>query len=286
MFLLLLLLLITNVNAEVTFPQITDGEIPGAKIIKSEFYDGSSLYGYIDGGADVYLEYGFQKLLVQEIDLEGTHFIINIYEMKNPEAAFGIFSISRFKCENNDSLSKFNCVSLFQILAIKSNFYLQILNEKGTTETQAISYNLIKIILGKIKLDDFTIPSFFKNKLFVSYKKDLKFINGILGLQNGFPDWLEKFDSVKNYSLYILPIELPDGYIQLAEINFQTSNELVSFQEQVGCKLKEPEVQCERIIEGKFYFIKMINQNKLFLLVSNLTLKTLQPFLNVANEFK
>ncbi len=45
---------------------LTNDQLPGLKIEKESLYDGTSLYGYIDGGSTLYFEYGFDQLVVQE----------------------------------------------------------------------------------------------------------------------------------------------------------------------------------------------------------------------------
>ncbi|MCB0822591.1 MAG: hypothetical protein KDC09_07840 [Bacteroidales bacterium] len=58
-------------------------------------YADEDLYLYIDGGADVYLEYGFKKVAsckYQNPSANRMH--IEIYQMKDPDAAYGIFSLN------------------------------------------------------------------------------------------------------------------------------------------------------------------------------------------------
>jgi hypothetical protein len=56
-------------------------------------YEGLDLYELINGGAEVYHEYGFRRVLAQEYGDQGQRYIaIEIYEMENTTAAFGIYS--------------------------------------------------------------------------------------------------------------------------------------------------------------------------------------------------
>lgn len=59
------------------------------------FYKADTLYQYIDGGADVYLLYDFQILLHQELKNGATEVTADIYEMRTPDDAFGIYSAER-----------------------------------------------------------------------------------------------------------------------------------------------------------------------------------------------
>ncbi|PYQ45197.1 MAG: hypothetical protein DMG99_02225 [Acidobacteria bacterium] len=53
------------------------------------------MYEYIDGGADVYLLYDFQRLLHQNFRTPGGELTADIYDLGKPENAFGIYSAER-----------------------------------------------------------------------------------------------------------------------------------------------------------------------------------------------
>jgi hypothetical protein len=58
-----------------------------------QHYVGEDLYTYIDGGAEIYQEYGFKQVLAQDYkNAAGKSLTLEIYEMKNPEAAYGAFT--------------------------------------------------------------------------------------------------------------------------------------------------------------------------------------------------
>ena len=59
-------------------------------------YEGEDLYTYIDGGADIYHEYGFRRVIVQDYKNAGGRSVsLEIFEMTTPAAAFGMFSFKR-----------------------------------------------------------------------------------------------------------------------------------------------------------------------------------------------
>jgi hypothetical protein len=77
------------------FPEA--GEVPGwSPADDPAAYSGEDLFVYIDGGADLFLEYGFERALVREYASDdGARIGIEIYEMSDPEAVCGIFSMRR-----------------------------------------------------------------------------------------------------------------------------------------------------------------------------------------------
>jgi len=58
-----------------------------------EKYSGEDLFLYINGGADIYNEYGFRDVFSSEYEKEGAGRIsVELYRMADPVSAFGIFS--------------------------------------------------------------------------------------------------------------------------------------------------------------------------------------------------
>ena len=54
-----------------------------------------TLFDHINGGADIYFEYGFTTLLIQQYKKGDKSVSLEIYCMDNPRAAFGIYSYNR-----------------------------------------------------------------------------------------------------------------------------------------------------------------------------------------------
>jgi len=61
----------------------------------AEFYKPDTLYQYIDGAADVYLLYDFQSLLHQNFKSGSAELTADVYQMKTPEDAYGMYSSER-----------------------------------------------------------------------------------------------------------------------------------------------------------------------------------------------
>jgi len=59
-------------------------------------FKGDDLYLYIDGGAEIYKEYGFVEVLAQDYkNASAEGLSLEIFRMKNPAAAFGMYSFKR-----------------------------------------------------------------------------------------------------------------------------------------------------------------------------------------------
>jgi hypothetical protein len=82
---------------------ILPAEVSGWKKAEPpEAYDKSNLYDYIDGGAELYISYNFQKLLAVLYKAGAEEeIVIDIFDMGNSYNAFGLFSHGR---EREDGL--------------------------------------------------------------------------------------------------------------------------------------------------------------------------------------
>lgn len=106
---LMLLSLTINLNCAQEIPtdllpEGKDGWVKSAKSAGSigpEIYDRKNLFDYIDGGAEFYLAYDFQKLAVQQYssntqDPAGKKSItVEIYQMNSSPDAYGLFSFDQ-----------------------------------------------------------------------------------------------------------------------------------------------------------------------------------------------
>lgn len=63
---------------------------------KDEIYDRETIYKHINGGAELYLAYGFQEVLVRRYAGPGDNeIVLDIYDMGSPADAFGVFNSER-----------------------------------------------------------------------------------------------------------------------------------------------------------------------------------------------
>lgn len=252
------------------FPSLTTKDIPDGKITRTGSFRGDALWGLINGGADIYLEYGFDKLLLQEIDWRGLKFRIELYRMNNAKSAFGIFSVSRYKCNLNNTITKYICITPYQVQAAIGKFYVSISNDAGNGESQNLTTDLFKKVLTRIKEVGFDLPKTFHEGIFDSHKDRIKYLKGRLGLQNGFPAWSEMFDSYSNYEIYLMPIELEKGYFYISQIKFGSEKEKQKF---IAGNLPEKHYEISKII-------KTISADEILFIESNLPADEINEFTN------
>lgn len=193
-------------------PFLTKSDIPEANINLIRTFSGESLYGYINGGADLYLEYGFQEATVTEFTVKKNKYKVEIYRMKDPESAFGIFTVSRFRCSSKPDFARLTCFNRYQLQVCRSKFYISIINESGTPADSAISAKVGKILSDRIGGPDVDIAGYIPD---VSARDLLEnshtcFVKGRLGIMNGTPDLEGYFRGHKDYSALL--IDNSDNY--------------------------------------------------------------------------
>ena len=218
------------------FPLMRNGDVAGGRVAKKVTYEGKGLYGYIDGGAELYFEYGFQKLVVQEFITKPHRLTVEIYQMKSPQAAFGIFSISRYKCTSIDTLTEWSCLSGHQLQMALGDFFIRIVNGNSSEEAQATSLRVASVLKSRVPLAADAVPGLFDEPILRPSRQGLKYVVGKLGLQNGFPDWSDRFDGFEGFRLFILPVAVQGGDISLGLIRFPNSGEAERFRKLVRDK--------------------------------------------------
>jgi hypothetical protein len=202
--LLILFTITLSSQAQTTESRQALAGIQGIGEIRSRIFTETSLYGYINGGAELYLEYGFDTLVVTELVRNGRDIKIEIYRMKDPEAAFGIFSVSRFRCNGGPGLTKHLCRSAYQLQFCKGPFYVSIINDTGTKEDQETADEIATAVLDQIAEASFNPKQFFEEPVDDETMRGAVLVRGPLGLYNSIPELSEIFGDATGYSAMMI----------------------------------------------------------------------------------
>jgi hypothetical protein len=277
-YILINLILTPVIFAQGDIPKLKPGDILDGKIILTRIFDGNSLWGYIDGGADIYLEYGFDKLIAQEISWKELHFKVEIYKMKDAEAAFGIFSVSHRNCISR-KVTKYSCTTAHQVQFAIGRHYVSVVNDNGSEQEQEVSLTLAKLVFQKLKGQTAVLPRLFRKGIYSQHTNLLKFVRGDLGIQKAMPDWEELFYGIKNYSVFVLPLDVNDGYVNIAQIDFKNKKEKIKFLKKLGMISKDGKPYQEKSLDGKLRAIKELSSTEVIYFESNLNTDHLKPYL-------
>lgn len=197
------LIAITAGAQSVVVPRALSG-MNGIESAQSRVFTETSLYGYINGGAELYLEYGFDTLIVAELVIEGSDIKAEVYRMKDPEAAFGIFSVSRFRCNGGAKLTEHICRSAYQLQFCKGPFYVSIINDTGSDDDQKLSAELARLMIENIPEQSFDPGGFYNESLDEETMRGAVLVRGPLGIYNGIPGLSEKLGRATEYSALLI----------------------------------------------------------------------------------
>jgi hypothetical protein len=94
-------------------------------------FTSEDLYGHIDGGAEAFLELGFEQLTVQKYKDGANELAIEIYRMRDATAARGIY-LARCGRETRDpALKERHTAGRQQILLQRNRYYIVLFNTAG-----------------------------------------------------------------------------------------------------------------------------------------------------------
>jgi hypothetical protein len=108
------------------------------------------LYDYIDGGAELYISYNFSSVVSNTYSSgDEPEVMVEIFDMVEPKNAFGVFSHTRYKEEENYGQgSQYITGALF---FWKSRYYISIMTPEETPASKALLFSLAEWIDKAIK---------------------------------------------------------------------------------------------------------------------------------------
>lgn len=218
---ILLLLLYSMQSAGQEIPEIEVQQLPGYDITRNQLFDGGSLWGYMNGGADIYLEYGFEVLRVMEFTKEDENLKMELFKMDDPISAFGIYSIKTFKCVKSKLLTSFDCLNPYQFQIQYGDYYIQIINESGSKAAQEMMKELAGKILDEPERKETTLPISYLTDSLNLPVAEIKMILGPLGIQNKAIALSGYFEDLDDYQIWYAGTEKEGEKRKYYEILFE-----------------------------------------------------------------
>jgi len=120
-------------------------------------YVADNLFEYMDGNAEGYLIYGFQKMNGVTCTRGDVELVIDISEMADADSAYGIFSANRDPRRPDEKIGMAGQIQPRRAMFVKGNYYVEIAaNPEGdhTAALQAFSAALEKRVQGRTTLPD------------------------------------------------------------------------------------------------------------------------------------
>jgi hypothetical protein len=181
------------------FPVIGEADMPEAKFQASRHFTGESLFGYMNGGAELYREYGIIEAVISEFDLNGGHYKCEVFKMTGPEEAFGIYSVSKYHCLSSPPISQYTCQNKYQLQICNGPYYISIINRSGTSADSVVLLKTGKKLEEKINEPSADLSAFIPDVDPDDLKLNSILAKGKLGLVNGAPDREDYFKDITGY---------------------------------------------------------------------------------------
>lgn len=180
-------------------------------------YRGEDLFEYIDGGAEIYHEYGFRQVIVQDyLSKTGKSISLEIFEMSSPESAYGIYT---FKTSSQGEVLRVGDDALLEGYYMnfwKGNFLITLTGFDEETETVKGLKTIARAVDGKIMARGKKphLVSMLPQKSLLPLS--VKYFRGNLGLYNAYSFFTQdvfacregiKANYKAGYSIYIIEYE-------------------------------------------------------------------------------
>ena len=128
-----------------------DGTVAGClRSGAAEIYPGAELYGLIDGGAEAFLELGFECVTVQRYACGEREITLELYRMSDATAALGIY-LAKCGRENPDpALAARNTIGRLQLQLVRGMLYATATGDAAADGLRAALIGLAGTAVGAV----------------------------------------------------------------------------------------------------------------------------------------
>ena len=166
-----------------------DGEAAGwIKHRSMQQYEGEALYEYIDGGAEIYHEYGFERVVVQDyIDEAGKSLSAEVFVMTSPAAAYGMYTFKTDSRGREVRIGTDAQLADYYLNFWKGPYLVTLTGFDETEETRQGLLDVARKIDANLRANGEKpgIVSLLPEEDMVAQSR--KYFTGILGLRNSYP---------------------------------------------------------------------------------------------------
>jgi hypothetical protein len=132
-------------SAEINWSQILPDTACGWQRTEDKEFNRENLYAYIDGGAELYLSYGFRSLFCRTYARrEQPDLIVEIFDMANSSNAFGIFA--HFRESVDSTFGQGSQYIAGSLLFWKDHYLISLLGSPETDESRQQIFELARQI--------------------------------------------------------------------------------------------------------------------------------------------
>jgi len=131
-----------------------DGVIAGVRRDgPEEVFPGAELYGHIDGGAEIYLELGFERVTVQRYRRGEDELTLELYRMRDPTAALAVYLARSGDETPAAGLAERHSAGRHQLLLVKGDVFLAASNDSGREKAAGVLVDLARATAARLPAD-------------------------------------------------------------------------------------------------------------------------------------
>lgn len=143
-------LFMINISAQEQLKALLPNEINKWTVKEDKVFDPESLYDYINGGAELYISYGFSHVVSRTYSHPNSEDItVEIFDMLEPENAYGVFTQQRE--EEVDAPGQAAQVILGSIIFWKGPYFVSLMNQRETPQVKEAMHDLAYAIADNIQ---------------------------------------------------------------------------------------------------------------------------------------
>ncbi|HUV31402.1 MAG TPA: DUF6599 family protein [Acidobacteriota bacterium] len=120
-------------SADLLPDTVAEGRL--ARSSEVSVFTDSTLWEYIDGGAELFLSYNFQEVATAEYGDDNTAIVVEIFRFDNATDAYGLYSLARPDSPNLVSLGVEGIVSTANLQFVKGEFLVALTGYDESEET-------------------------------------------------------------------------------------------------------------------------------------------------------
>ncbi|MCB2205178.1 hypothetical protein KQI65_10545 [bacterium] len=216
-------------------PLVIERDLPGWIIGDPDFYNAGQLYGYINGGAELYREFGFRQVTAQRCSKADHEMQVDVYEMLSPRAAFGMFSVLRGTCTGTlVANARWSCVRPEQILFARGKYLISVIPYDRSKETRQAALKAAKALLKRAGGKDYRPNELFRSGPFSPGLEKLLYLHGPLALQSALPAWSEFLEGIERFDMEYARFGKTGRETTAAVMTFRSHRDMEQFLRQSG----------------------------------------------------
>lgn len=216
---LLLCLLVNLIPLDATL-------LPGLTVSKQKEWVGEGLYGFMNGGSELYLEYGFETMVQQTVRFHDRDFEIEYYKMPSADQAYGIYSVHCFRCVRADSLTAVECYIPTYLQFQHGPLYVTITCAGRDDSWRQDMDALLQAIVQANPVEETPkVPDAGRR---LTSGRDF-FVTGDLGLSAANISWASYFEAFSGYNLWM---HADEDNVFTGRVTFPSSTDANAFAQQ------------------------------------------------------